>query len=58
MEEQKCMKVLNRMECDECGYPASEAMWLDTEPPLQCNDIEGIKKQIRLQQKKENVQPQ
>jgi hypothetical protein len=33
-----CNKVANRIECEECGYPLSEALYPDNyDEPLYCN---------------------
>jgi hypothetical protein len=32
-----CNKTDLRIECYKCGYSGSEARWLDTDPPMDCN---------------------
>lgn len=43
-----CIKVKNRIECDKCNYPYSEAEYPDDyDNPLDCNDTqERIDKHI------------
>ncbi len=37
MEYVMCKKIEYKVECLKCGYPACDARYLDSDPPLQCN---------------------
>jgi len=33
----RCNKISFNIECYECGYPGSEALYSDDQPPLPCD---------------------
>ena len=38
----ECQKIAHRIECYRCGYPASEARYMDTVPGIPCQGEESI----------------
>lgn len=37
-----CNKIINRIECFDCGYPRCESMWPDADSSLPCNSSDEV----------------